>query len=199
MSMELQISSGRGPVECELAVGKYADALCQEYTGTVIKQKTAGLRTGCYKSIIIGSACDLRCLVGTVQWVCQSPFRPKHKRKNWFIDVSVVAASDNTVIYDAQIRFQTFLSGGKGGQHVNKVATGVRATYAPLGVSAISTDERSQRLNRKLAKERLFKLIAARDAEDKCRADRYNWLEHNSLIRGNAVRVYEGLEFRRVL
>ena len=27
---------------------------------------------------------------GSVEWICQSPFRPHHKRKNWFIDVSVL-------------------------------------------------------------------------------------------------------------
>lgn len=197
--MEMQISSGRGPVECELAVGKYANALCKEYADITIKQKTPGARNGCYKSILIESERDISCLEGTVKWICQSPFRPGHKRKNWFIDVSPMDKFDHTAVDSTLIRFETFRSGGKGGQNVNKVETGVRAIYAPLGISAISTDERSQQMNRKLAEERLLKLIAGQNENGQCATDRQNWMGHNSLIRGNAVRVYEGLDFKRVL
>ncbi len=84
--MEWQISSGRGPAECELAVGKYASVIVKENADITIKQRTPGSQYGCYKSIIIESERDLRYLEGTVKWICQSPFRPKHKRKNWFID-----------------------------------------------------------------------------------------------------------------
>lgn len=38
--MELQISSGQGPVECEIAVAKLAQSLCKEFSGTAIKQIT---------------------------------------------------------------------------------------------------------------------------------------------------------------
>ncbi|MCL2756978.1 MAG: peptide chain release factor-like protein, partial [Coriobacteriia bacterium] len=161
--MELQISSGQGPVECELAVAKLAHALCEEFEGAIVKQTVAGSRKDCYKSVVIESAVDLGFLEGTVQWICQSPFRPTHKRKNWFVDVSPLSVFDPTIFdatalgapaFDSRlVRFETFRSGGKGGQNVNKVETGVRATYLPLGLSATSTDERSQLMNRKLALE----------------------------------------------
>ena len=196
--MKLQISSGQGPVECELAVSKLAESLCEEFDDTVITQKTDGFQDGCYRSITIESKCDLSFLEGTVKWICQSPFRPNHKRKNWFIDVSPVKTFDGTAFDNKLIRFDTFRSGGKGGQNVNKVETGVRATYLPLGISAISTDERSQHMNKKLALERLQKLIESQNADGKRSTDRSNWSEHNRLIRGNAIRVYEGLDFKRV-
>jgi len=196
--MQLQISSGQGPIECELAVGKFAHALCQEFDDTAIRQTTKGLREGCYKSVVVESKHDLSFLEGTVKWICQSPFRPNHKRKNWFIDVSPIKNFDNTTLDSNLIRFDTFRSGGKGGQNVNKVETGVRATYLPLGISAISTDERSQHMNKKLAMERLCKLIEEQNAYGRRETDRTNWSEHNRLVRGNEVRMYEGLAFKRI-
>lgn len=196
--MELQISSGQGPVECELAVRKLANSLCDEFEDTVIKQMTPGLQEGCFRSITIESKEDLSFLEGSVKWICQSPFRPNHKRKNWFIDASPVKSFDATAFDNKLIRFDTFRSGGKGGQNVNKVETGVRATYLPLGLSAVSTDERSQHMNKKLALERLQKLLAEQNADGRRTADRSNWSEHYRLERGNAVRVYEGLEFKRI-
>ena len=198
VNMELQISSGQGPVECELAVGKFALALCEEFDGAVIKQKTPGVREGCFRSVVIESGHDLAFLDGTVKWICQSPFRPDHKRKNWFIDVSPLSNFDGAAFDSRLVRIDTFRSSGKGGQNVNKVETGVRATYLPLGLSAVSTDERSQYMNKKLALERLCTLIADYNASGKRTINRRNWLEHTRLIRGGAIRVYEGMAFNRI-
>ena len=113
-----------------------------------------------------------------MKWICQSPFRPHHKRKNWFIDVSPVIVFDAASFDMDLVRYDTFRSGGKGGQNVNKAETGVRATYPPIGLSAVSTDERSQFLNKKLASERLCKLIDEQNAGGRRETDRSNWLEH---------------------
>ena len=196
--MELQISAGQGPEECELAVGKFARALCEEFDGTVIKHMTEGAREGCYKSVVIESKHDLSSLEGTVQWICQSPFRPNHKRKNWFIDVSPVRTFIGIDFDSKLIRFDTFRSSGKGGQNVNKVETGVRATYLPLGLSATSMDERSQHRNKKIALLRLQALLSEREADGRRLTDRSNWQEHTRLVRGNAIRIYEGMDFKRV-
>lgn len=196
--MELQISSGQGSVECEMAVAKFAQSLCKEFSGTVVKQTTKGYHDGCFRSVILESTHDLSFLDGSVQWVCQSPFRPNHKRKNWFIDVSPLKTFERTDFDSSLIKFETFRSGGKGGQNVNKVETGVRATYLPSGVSATSTDERSQHENKKIALERLYKMIAEQNEAGKRTTDRENWLEHTRLVRGNPVRVYEGMNFKRL-
>ena len=196
--MEMQISSGQGPVECELAVAKFAQALCDEFDNTSIKLVSQGARDGCYRSVVIESEHDLTFLEGTVKWICQSPFRPSHKRKNWFIDVSPINGYEGAEMDSSLIRIDTFRSGGKGGQNVNKVETGVRATYLPNGLSATSTDERSQHMNKTLALDRLYKLLDEQNADGRRTADRSNWLEHTRLVRGNAVRTYEGMTFTRI-
>jgi peptide chain release factor len=159
---------------------------------------TKGYQEGCYRSVTVESTHDLSFLDGTIKWICQSPLRPGHKRKNWFIDVSPVGTYNGADFDEKLIRFDTFRSGGKGGQNVNKVETGVRAIYEPLGISAVSTDERSQYLNKKLAVERLYRLVAEHEADGERLTGRANWLEHTRLVRGNELRVYEGMSFRRV-
>ena len=195
--MLIQISSGQGPAECELAVAKLLQALKTEYPKITIQSSVPGARSGCYKSVLLESAEDISCLQGSVQWICPSPYRPHHKRKNWYIDVSVVGKADYEEFDNNFVRFETFHSHGKGGQNVNKVETGVRATYLPLGLSVESTEARSQHLNKKLALNRLCSLVANMNHRNQEGVARLRWLEHTRLERGNPVRVYEGIEFER--
>ena len=192
----MQISSGHGPAECELAVAKLYDALCREFPDIQLIEKFPGRQTGCFKSIRFFGDNDLRLLEGSVQWICTSPFRPKHKRKNWFVDVSISAEADTASFQEDLVRFETFRSGGKGGQHVNKTESGIRAVYEPTGDSAIATDERSQHRNKQLAVERLKQIIAERNLTNQGNAKNENWLENYKIVRGNPVRTYEGLEFK---
>ncbi len=66
----------------------------------------------------------------------------------------------------SECRMQTFRSGGKGGQNVNKVETGVRLIHLPSGLVAQSTTERSQYLN----KMRCIKRMRQKAAEANYRA-----------------------------
>ncbi len=59
-------------------------------------------------------------------------------------------------------------SSGPGGQHVNKVSTAVMLRHRPSGISVTVQDSRSQAVNRKLARERLFDAIS--NAREECRA-----------------------------
>ncbi len=196
--MRIQLSSGQGPAECELAVGKLLEALLSEYSQIAVQSSVPGAKRDCYKSVILESEADLSHLEGSIQWICQSPLRLNHKRKNWYVDVSIVGKAQEIVFDDTLVRFETFRSSGKGGQHINKVETGVRAIYVPLGLSVESTEARSQHMNKKLALDRLCELVSAMNHKSDADQKSLSRLEHARIERGNPIRVYEGLEFRRV-
>lgn len=194
--MRIQISSGRGPAECELAVGLFYEQLLKEYGDIKPLRRCAGSRRGGYTSIVFETECNLKELEGSVLWVCKSPYRPGHRRKNWYIDVSILEEIPK-LEEDMQVRFETFRSGGKGGQHVNKVETGVRAIHIPTGISVVSTEARSQHMNKNLALNRLCAILAGRNAAIGQKEKELAWMEHTRLERGNPVRVYEEEGFRR--
>lgn len=197
--MIIQLSSGQGPGECELAVGKLFEALKTEYPDVEMLSShvSRDSREGCYTSILFHTDCDLSGLEGTVQWICKSPFRANHKRKNWYVDVSVIPETEQRA-EDAEVRFERFHCGGKGGQNVNKVETGVRLIHVATGISVTSTAERSQYLNRKKALAKLNAILQQKEEEERQRQADHAWREHNRIVRGNPVRTYQGEAFRLV-
>ena len=194
--MRVQISSGQGPAECGLAVGLFYRQLQKEGRDIRLIQSVRAKGGKGYSSILFETEEDMRELEGSVLWICRSPFRPKHRRKNWFIDVSVLEQLPDTQ-GDMKLRFETFRSKGKGGQHVNKVETGVRVIHVPTGISVVSTEARSQHMNKKLAMNRLCDILADMELDNRRREKELAWLEHTRLERGNPVRVYEGMDFIR--
>ena len=195
--MIVQISAGQGPAECQLAVAKLFAALKKEYGDMEIISNTAGCEKGCFDSIRFRTEQDLSGLEGTVLWICKSPFRKNHKRKNWYVDVSVIPEQAE-IAADGEYRIEKFHCGGKGGQNVNKVETGIRVIHIPTGLAVQSTEERSQFQNRRRAMERLQQKLADLQKEQEARQADAAWREHTRIVRGNPVRVYEGEKFRLI-
>lgn len=192
--MMYQISSGQGPAECKLAVAKLL-AWLQESRDVILAASTPGREEGTYRSVRILTDADLSDFVGSVQWICQSPFRPHHKRKNWFIDFSECAVAPDIPFDPEQVVFSTFRSSGKGGQHVNKVESGVRAINMQTGEVAVCTDERSQHANKVRALARLKHMREQRNSESAAQSKNADWHKHTEIVRGNARRVFEGMDF----
>jgi protein subunit release factor A len=69
----------------------------------------------------------------------------------------------------SQCRVETFMSGGKGGQHQNKTESGVRLVHLPTGVTVSSRAERSQHRNKSMALQRLREKLVKRNRRPKTR------------------------------
>ena len=196
--MILQISSGMGPVECRAAVGGIYKALEKEFQDIEMITAVEGEVDGAFSSIIFSAERDLSELEGTMQWICKSKYRPGHKRKNWFVDVSIIPESEEiseTLTADT-LRIEKFHSGGPGGQNVNKVETGVRIIHLPTGITVSSTRERSQFANKQDAMKKLSAVLREMNVTSRDRQKNDAWSKHAQIVRGNPIRVYEGENFK---
>ena len=198
----IQITSGRGPVECCRVVVLVMNKIIEQakslgYEVEVIEHED-GPNDGCMFSATLAIESEHAISLkdeweGSVLWVAQkNPFRPWHRRKNWFVGVHFFKPLQTGTISERDITYETLRSSGPGGQNVNKVESAVRAIHVPTGITVLASDERLQIQNKRLARERLLMKLSAIDEDRRLHHNHEVWMNHNSLERGNPVQKFRG-------
>lgn len=198
----IQITSGRGPVECcrvvVLVMQKIVEHSKQLGLEVELLEHEDGPEDGCMFSVTLSvDGKDIKPLSeeweGTILWVAQkNRFRPWHRRKNYYVGVHFFKPLQSDTINQRDITYETLRSSGPGGQNVNKVETAVRATHNPSGISVVASDMRSQSQNKKLALERLVMKLSVIEEAKQMQHIHDVWMNHNTLERGNPVKKFKG-------
>lgn len=192
----VQISSGRGPRECGLAVKHLRKRMLSEGPGAKLVRSD-------HSSSVVGfdgpDALDyVAGWVGTILWVCEDPLKlGGRKRKNWYIGIKHIElpAEPQIEFRDQDLVWEAMRASGKGGQRVNKIDSKIRLTHVPTGISVVSEHQRSQKQNRETALSLLKQKLKEREDNIFAAVEAMNWSQHNQLERGNPVRTFCGPEF----
>ncbi|EJL73657.1 peptide chain release factor H [Chryseobacterium populi] len=206
MDKIIQITSGRGPLECQWVVARVLKVFLEEIKTENIDYEIIHRENGdenlTLKSVTLllkgkDISVFLSNWLGSICWTGKSTFRKLHKRSNWFIGIFELEGLEKTGFNEKDIQFQTMRSQGNGGQNVNKVNTAVRATHVPTGQSVFVQNSRSQLENKKLSVIRLKEKVMEMQIRQLEKRMQETWNNHLQVERGSPVRTFSGTDFKK--
>ena len=196
-------TAGRGPVECGLAVQGIQNRF-KKYLNTkdivfeIISQKKGSLNNSMDTILFKVHITDdtiLNPWIGTLQWICKSPIRKFHKRKNWYIKSQVINPPEQTDVNINDVAVQTYRASGPGGQHRNKVETAIRIIHKSTNIIVTASDGKSQAQNKKKAWQKLEAKLKAQRNNTLQDFNLEQWTSQIEIERGNSVKTFTGLKF----
>ncbi|MCZ7861556.1 peptide chain release factor H [Agrobacterium salinitolerans] len=199
VDVNLYITAGVGPAECRIALSRVlglmearADDLgCQFEVQTLFEGDKHGPKSAIVNVAGANVEAFARDYIGSLKVVFESPLRPSHGRKNWFLgctrlELPEASASEPD---ERDLEFESFRAGGPGGQHQNKTDSAVRVRHIPTGIAVVSRKERSQHQNKKEAVRMLARILAAAEAEKAEKGKRSVFMLNKEVERGNPVQT----------
>lgn len=213
----LQITAGQGPKECCWVVAQVIKKIIEDADNHSVRAKiveSIAYEKALRKQTLIEPDAYLSCLIrlqgdqalacamcwkGVIKWQGQSPYRPRHKRINWFVSVGLVNRQNLGQMCQKQlekeVQWSAMRARGAGGQHVNKTSSAVRLVHIATGITVREESERSQYRNRQLAMQRLIALLSDQQNANNAKQAQTQWQQHYQVQRGDAARVFSGADF----